>query len=476
MKLTFWGAARQVTGSMYLLELDDYKILIDCGLDMKKERQNGSYEDTNKPYAGSLFPFDASLINLVILTHAHIDHSGNLPNLVREGFEGQIICTSATYTLTRLLLHDSAMLHQRRLKKLSGKSSQKNLFTPSEISSWYLPKHVEDTEEYFFPLQFNRRFQITKGVWVTLIPTGHLLGAANVFLEVEEDGQIKKILFSGDIGRKNYPLLPDPQKPPQADYLLCETTYGSRLHQTHGTAEDEVCKIIQQACVDIPGRLIVPAFSVGRTQALLYVLHKLSVQKRLPPIKIFSDSPLAHQSTKAYETYLSLLNEEAKNFYTEHKSLFDFENLIYVEDLKTSKLISNHSEPCIIISSSGMIQGGRIEHHIKANIQNPYATILLIGFAAEGTLGHQLLHGDKTIEIGEKKLAVLANIRSIDIFSGHGDQNDLLEFVEHQDNKQLKQIFLIHGEESSMQTFKEALEQRNYPQVSIPQKGDTFCL
>ncbi len=476
MKLTFWGAARQVTGSMYLLELDDYKVLIDCGLDMQKERQKENEEDLHKPYKGSLFPFEASLINVVILTHAHIDHSGNLPNLVREGFEGQIICTSATFTLTRLLLHDSAMLHQRRLKKLSGKNSKKNQIKPSELASWYLPKHVEDTEEYFFPLQFNRRFQIIQGLWVTLIPTGHLLGAANVFLEVEEEGQIKKILFSGDIGRKNYPLLQDPQKPPQADYVLCETTYGSRMHKTQGSAEDEVHSIIQQACVDIPGRLIIPAFSVGRTQALLYVLHKLSVQKRLPPIKIFSDSPLAYHSTKAYETYLSLLNEEAHSFYAEHKSLFDFENLIYVEDLKTSKLISNHTEPCIIISASGMIQGGRVEHHIKANIQNPYATILLIGFAAEGTIGHQLLHGDKTIEIGEKKLAVLANVRSIDIFSGHGDQSDLVEFVEHQDPATLKQIFLIHGEEASMQTFKELMASRNYPQVTIPAKGESFDL
>jgi len=476
MKLTFWGAARQITGSMYLLELDDYKILIDCGLDMQKERQKESKEDTHKPYKNSLFPFEASLINVVILTHAHIDHSGNLPNLVREGFEGQIICTSATYTLTRLLLHDSAMLHQRRLKRLSGKNARKKPENHPDVSSWYLPKHVEDTEEYFFPLQFNRRFQIIKELRLTLIPAGHLLGAANVFLEIEEEGQIKKILFSGDIGRKNYPLLQNPQKPPQADYLLCETTYGSRLHKTQGTAEEEVLNIIQQACVDIPGRLIIPAFSVGRTQALLYVLHKLSIQKRLPPIKIFSDSPLAYQSTKAYETYLSLLNDEANSFYAEHKSLFDFDNLIYVEDLKTSKLISNHNEPCIIISASGMIQGGRVEHHIKNNIQNPYATILLIGFAAEGTIGHQLLHGDKTIEIGEKKLAVLANIRCIDIFSGHGDQKDLLEFVEYQDSQQLKQTFLVHGEEDSMEIFKEILEKRNYPKVTIPRIGESFDL
>lgn len=477
MKLTFWGAARQVTGSMYLLELeDDYRILVDCGFDMEKGRKKIE-EDEDTEYMGNIFPFEASMINVVILTHAHIDHSGNLPNLIREGFEGQIICTSATQTLTRLLLHDSAQLHQRRLKKMQGKQKKfKNKYT-TDTSEWYLPKHVEDTEEYFFPLQFNRRFQIVKGVWVTLIPTGHLLGAANAFLEIEEQqGSIKKILFSGDIGRKNYPLLQDPQKPPQADYVLCETTYGNRLHKSQGSPEDEIFEIINQACVQIPGRLIIPAFSVGRTQALLFTLHKLSVEKRLPPIKIFSDSPLAHHSTRAYETYSGLLNEEAQKFYAEHKNLFDFENLIYVEDLKTSKLISNHSEPCIIISSSGMIQGGRIEHHIKANIQNPYATILMIGFAAEGTLGHQLLHGDKTLEIGDKKFAVLANIRSIDIFSGHGDQNDLLEFVKSQHPETLKQTFLIHGEESSMKDFKELLESHQYKNITIPMKGESFNL
>jgi len=477
MKLTFWGAARQVTGSMYLLELeDDYRILVDCGFDMEKGRKKIDEEGEGTSYTGNIFPFEASMVNVVVLTHAHIDHSGNLPNLIREGFEGQIICTSATQTLARLLLQDSAQLHQRRLKKMQGKQKKSKSKYTTDTSEWYLPKHVDDTEEYFFPLQFNRRFQIVKGVWVTLIPTGHLLGAANAFLEIEEQGTHKKILFSGDIGRKNYPLLQDPQQPPQADYVLCETTYGNRLHKSQGVAEDEIFEIINEACVQIPGRLIIPAFSVGRTQALLFTLHKLSVEKRLPPIKIFSDSPLAHHSTRAYETYSGLLNEEAQKFYAEHKNLFDFENLIYVEDLKTSKLISNHAEPCIIISSSGMIQGGRIEHHVKANIQNPYATILMIGFAAEGTLGHQLLHGDKMIEIGDKKFPILANIRSIDIFSGHGDQNDLLEFVKYQRPEDLKQIFLIHGEESSMQDFKKLLENHQFTNITIPAKGDTFEL
>lgn len=471
MKLTFWGATRQVTGSMFLLETDDYRLLIDCGLDFEKDKDNNT---TETDCYRRLFPFEASLINTVILTHAHIDHSGNLPNLIREGFEGQIIATLPTQKLTYLLLQDSATLYQRKIKSAQKKASQYT--TVASNPQWYLPKHVEITDEHFFPLQFNRRFAITKDIYVTLIPTGHLLGAANVFLEIRENGVWKKILFSGDIGRKNYPLLPDPQIPPQADFLVCETTYGNRLHQRNLPPEEELFRIIQKTCVDIPGRLIIPAFSVGRTQALLYVLHKLSVQKRLPPIKIFSDSPLAYQSTKTYESYLHLLNQEAQDFYKVHKSLFDFENLVYVEDLRTSKQISNYYEPCIIISSSGMVQGGRVEHHVKANIQNPYATILLVGFAVEGTLGYKLLHGDKTIEIGEKKLPIYANICSIDAFSGHGDQNDLFNFVKSQNVQVLKQIFLVHGEEQSMIDFKIFLEQSGYSQVTIPNRGDTFEL
>jgi metallo-beta-lactamase family protein len=483
MKLTFWGAAKQVTGSMYLLELDDdYRILIDCGFNLEKVKSDEEEENTPSLYSGSVFPFDASLINVVVLTHAHIDHSGNIPNLVREGFEGQVVCTNATYHLAQLLLADSAMLHQKKWKKYereqkkpSSKKSKKNYI--SQPAEWYVQRHVNQAEAHFFSLQFNRRFQLTKGVHITLIPTGHLLGAANVLIEIEEKGQQKRLLFSGDIGRSNYPLLPDPEPAPQADYLVCETTYGNRKHADTQEAEKILYEIIQEACVVTNGRLIIPAFSVGRTQALLFVLHKLSLQGKLPPIKVFSDSPLAYKSTLAYNKFIHLLNEEAQGFYQAHQSLFDFENLIYVEDLKTSRLISNYNEPCIIVSSSGMIQGGRIESHIKANIQNPYATILMIGYAAEGTIGHDLIHGKKSISIKGKDMPLMAKVKRTDIFSGHGDQDDLLRFVRHQSPEALQKVFLVHGELSAMQDFKSLLETQGYQnKVEIPSKGQSFDL
>ncbi len=476
MKLTFWGATRQVTGSMYLLEVDDYRVLIDCGANFDlDEKEKKALYDLQK----SVFPFEASLINTVLLTHAHIDHSGNIPNLYKEGFEGQVVCTEPTYSLTALLLKNAASLHQRRIntingtaasKKKKGKSAKE---LPRDI---FLEKQVNEALENFFPIAFGRRYRISDQITVTYIPAGHLLGAAHIYLEVRENGELKTLCFSGDIGRKNYPLLVDPQPVPQADYLICESTYGNRLHEDTRSPEAALADVIQRTCVDIPGRLIIPTFSVGRTQALLYTLNRLYINHALPPLKVFSDSPLGFASTKAYQKYARMLNREAREFKEENDMLFDFENLIYVESNDASRAISNYSEPCIIISSSGMIQGGRVEHHIAANIENPYATILMIGYASEQTLGWRLLNGQDTITIGKEKKSVLANIEKIDVFSGHGDRDDLLRFVQMQKSDQLKSIFLIHGEEQSMIQFSETLHQHGYGQVEIPERGQSFDL
>jgi metallo-beta-lactamase family protein len=480
MKLTFWGASRQVTGSMYLLELeDDYKILIDCGSDMERHKQTDiGLPSTVNP--NGLFPFEPSQVNLVILTHAHIDHTGMLPNLFREGYEGQVLCTSPTLQLTNLLLHDTAMLNARKLKKIQGESKKKRKFrdfAQSEISALYFEKNVREAIEQFVTIPFNQRFKINKQVGLTFIPTGHLLGAANIILDITENGVQKKICFSGDIGRKNYPLLPDPQRVPQVDYLLCETTYGNRKHLTTGTTTSALAEIIKKTCIDMPGRLIIPAFSVGRTQALLYTVNKIYTEIGMPPVRVFADSPLAYSSTKVYQHFSKMLNKEAQEFYEENETLFDFDNLVYVEDLKQSKLIKNYNEPCIIISSSGMIQGGRVEQHIFDNISNPYCTILMVGYAAEGTIGHDLANGAKSLKLKNgKEIAILANIESIDIFSGHGDVDDLTEFVSWQDKNLLKQLFLIHGEEQSMIDFKNHIETQGYKNVEIPKKGQSYFL
>lgn len=484
MKLTFWGAAQQVTGSMYLLELEDgYRILIDCGSDFesrerhKKDAKNKEKKD--EPQQHGLFPFEASMVNVVLLTHAHIDHSGAIPNLYKEGYEGQVLCTDATLSLTELLLKDAASLNQKKFNAINSAEGQKRKRggkrreMPREL---YLEKTVRDSVENFVPLAFNRKFKVSDNCNVTFIPSGHLLGAAHIIVDVFENGQKKSLCFSGDIGRKNYPLLNDPSPVPEVDYLICETTYGNRFHVNKETPVEALAEVIQRTCVDMAGRLIIPSFSIGRTQALLYTLNKIYSDKGITPVKVFTDSPLALESSKVHQRNMGLLSKEAREFNEENESLFDFENLIYLESTDESRSVSSHVEPCIIISSSGMVQGGRVEHHVSQNIGNPYCTILIIGYCAEGTLGWRLMNGQTTIKIKGKDEPVLAKVERIDVFSGHGDHNDLIDFVKQQQPEKLKKTFLIHGELSSMEAFKISLEEIGYTNVEIPEKGQSYEL
>ncbi len=474
MKLQFLGAAKQVTGSMYLLELEDgYKILIDCGTDMEREI------DFETPIINkSFFPFDASLINLVVLTHAHIDHSGNIPMLFREGYEGQVLCTPPTADLTELLLFDSANLHLRRLKAAQGESNKKHkqmdrLLRKGDL---YLQKDVENSLENFVTLQFNKKFTIKPGLEITFFPAGHLLGAAHLYFSITEGDEIKTLGFSGDLGRNNYPLHIDPQILPPVDYLICESTYGNRIHEDKVSPMDAMEDIIRETCIDKPGRLVIPAFSVGRTQAVLYTLNRLIEERNFPAIRVFTDSPMGRSSTKIYAKYLSYLNPEARAFQKEYDELFDFDNLVYLQSEKESNAIQNYHEPCVIISSSGMITGGRVEKHIADNISNSYATILLIGYSAEGTLGRQLLAGSETIKVKDREYKVNARIRKIDVFSGHADQLGLLSFIKNQQIDKLKKVYLTHGEEESMLEFSQEIQKLGFNEVILPAKNETYLL
>ena len=466
MKLTFLGACEQVTGSMFLLELESgYKILVDCGANL----------ESGEPFHKG-FKFEPSELNLVVLTHAHIDHSGNIPNLYHEGYEGKILCTLPTYYLSTLLLYDSASLHQRKLNSAHKNHHRKaKRGVKNFTQGLYLEPQVKVAVEEFLPIAFNQAFFPIPEVSVTLIPAGHLLGAGYAIIEVTENGKKTSIGFSGDVGRWDYPLLPDPQPMPQVDYLICESTYGQRLHQDPNEPENILEDIIYSTCVESPGRLIIPAFSVGRTQALLYTLNKLYLKGKLPPIKVFVDSPLAIESTKVYERQKRFLNDEARSI-SENDDVFDFENLIFVEKNTESKQASNHYEPCIIISSSGMLEGGRIQYHVRQNIQNAYATFLMVGFASEGTLGRKLIDGKKTINIDGKDFNVVARIVKTDVFSGHGDQDDLLKFVGFQNSSKLKKLFIVHGDKPSMAAFKTKLHEKGYPQAVIPQYAQSFEL
>jgi metallo-beta-lactamase family protein len=471
MKIGFYGAVRQVTGSMFLLEFEnDFRLLVDCGLDFDKDKE--------APQRKRLFDFEASMVNAVVLTHAHLDHSGNLPNLLKEGFEGRIYCTHATYDLTKILLKDSASLNKKafeRFKKAQFKTKRK---IPSlDPYALYFEKDVDEVLENFQTANPDKKIKINDDVWITFHTAGHLLGAAHVEIEYRDKGGLRRIVFSGDIGRKKYPLLQDPVDiPGELDFLVCESTYGNRSHSEQQSPEEVLRRVIHETCVEKSGRLVIPAFSIGRTQALLFTLHKLAEAGELPPIKVFTDSPLAMQSTRIYEHYSSWMNKEARDFKKENDYLFDFENLVYLASAEESRALRDHTEPCIIISSSGMIEGGRITQHVLANISNPYCTIMIIGYCTPGTLGYDLINGRKMVYNNGRSYPVEAKIEVTDVFSGHGDLNDLKSFVKKQPSEKLKKIFLVHGEHQAMKDFKNSLIHEGYDQVVIPKKFEEFEL
>ena len=334
----------------------------------------------------------------------------------------------------------------------------------------YLQKHVMDTVERFVTIGFNKPFRINDEIELTFFPTGHLLGAAAAVFKVNDHGIKKSIGFTGDIGRKNYPVLNDPQPLPPVNYLISESTYGGRFHTTDKTVEETLIEIIEKCCVKEQGRLIIPAFSIGRTQSLVFALNKIFSSGLLPPVKVFVDSPMASQATGIFRKHHKLVNQEAQEFYRNQGDEFEFDNLTYVETLKDSRQVSNYFEPCIIISSAGMLEGGRIQDHLFYNIQNYYCTILFIGYCAKGTLGHRLLRGDSIVHIKDRDLAVYATILKTDVLSAHGDHKDLMDTIKEQDKTVLKQVFLVHGETESMQALANDLHTEGY-NVDIPEKG-----
>jgi len=473
MKVTFWGAARQVTGSMHLLTLaNGFNILIDCGLNYENKK---TFDDDNRN-----FPFLPESLDLVILTHAHIDHSGNLPNLLKQGYNGQILCTDASVELTKNLLLDSLNVQQIESNKRSGarrKKGKQAKFSRAEgqreAVTLYNRKHVEMVCDAMVGIAFRKPLVINEHLTIEFFEAGHILGAASVKMTVTENGEQKIIGFTGDLGNYNSKLVKDPQPMPDIQYLVSESTYGGRLHTDVAEAESLLLEYVNNTCVKFNGKLVIPAFSVGRTQAIIFALHQLQVKGLLPNIKIYSDSPLAIRTTKLYDLHLSSLNDEAQAFYKQHGHLFAFPQLTTIEDSKESEIISMSPEPCVIISAAGMVEGGRIQEHVRNNISNPYSTILIAGFCAPGTLGAELLIGRPTVNINKRERQVYAKIARTDAFSAHPDQNGLMRYFESVNYKSLKKIFLVHGDESSMTKFKEHL---NLPTVEMPMEGQAFEL
>lgn len=469
MKLQFCGAARQVTGSSHLITLDSgYKILLDCGL------FQGSYNEDL--IANNEFLFDPAEINCVILSHAHMDHTGRLPKLVKEGFTGKIHATHATRSLCAIMLLDGAYIQERDAEFYNKKSQGKNLkapYVPRE--PLYTTKDVDAAMNLFIGYNYNQWHRVCNGVRVLFKDTGHILGSSSLTLEIEENGKKTYVGFTGDIGRPNRPILRDPQPMPEVDYLILESTYGDTTHESPPNEIDRFLEIITQTCIKKRGKLIIPAFSIGRTQELVYLLDQASNANRLPPVKVYVDSPLAVNATTVFGSHPECFDNEMNKYLLIDENPFGFNDLVYIREVEQSKALNDSKEPCIIISSSGMMNAGRVKHHLFNNIENSRNTFLIVGYCSPDTPGGMLRNGATYLTIFGERKTVRADVEVMDSFSAHGDRVEMLGFIENQ-KARAKKIFLVHGEYDTQQSWRSYLMEKGHSGIEIPAKGEVFTL
>ncbi|MEM1294773.1 MAG: MBL fold metallo-hydrolase [Verrucomicrobiota bacterium] len=456
MKLTFCGAAETTTGSQHLLEINDQRILLDCGL--YQGRRDVSYE-RNKT-----FFFDPASLDAVVLSHAHIDHSGNLPNLCKNGYKGNIYSTFATRDLCQIMLADSAKIQAHDMKWINKRRKKAE---EEPISALYTQLEAEQCIRQFVNIGYERSLPIANGVFLTFIDAGHILGSAQVILDIQEfsTGRMKRFVFSGDVGRGDNRILRDPQIPENVDFLLMESTYGNREHEQDTESAEEIGKIIQKA-VESRGKVIIPAFAVERTQQLIYVLHQLVEEGKMPDIPIYVDSPLAVNATEIFRLHPECFNKDIYKFLFEKRNPFGFEGLQLIRSVRGSKSLNESDEPCVIISASGMCESGRILHHLRNNIGNTRNTILFVGYCAANTLGRRIRDREKTVPIFGDKHRVKAKIEEMDSFSGHADRSELLRYYDSITGP-LEQTWLIHGESEQSHALCSALEERKRGKVEV---------
>ncbi|MCX6288974.1 MAG: MBL fold metallo-hydrolase [Bacteroidetes bacterium] len=466
MKISFHGAARTVTGSKHLVQLDNNEtFLLDCGL------FQGMGRDTDS--LNAKFGFDATKVDYVILSHAHIDHSGLLPKLVKEGFTGTIYCTPGTKALTEILLEDSAMI-QRDDAKYGNKRRAKQGLPP--IEPLYDIDDVNLTIPLLKAVEYNTPTKISDSVAVLFTDAGHIIGSAAVSLKIKNGENIESLTFSGDIGRYRDMILRSPSEFPHADYIIIESTYGDKLHDLIHTTPDDLLKWIESTCVEQKGNLIIPAFSVGRTQEILFELNQLSLEKRLPHIPIYVDSPLSMEATEVLKKFPKYFNKKIQKILEVDDDPFDFEGLRYIKSVEESKALNEDLHPKVIISASGMADAGRVKHHIKNNISNAKNTILLVGYCEPHSLGGRLMNGAKEVKIYSELCDVVAKVGSIRSMSAHGDYEDLMQFLACQTPDLVKQVFVVHGEAEVQDHFAERLRKKGFKEVHAPEMHESFEL
>lgn len=464
MKIQFCGAARNVTGSAHLVTLDDgFKILLDCGL------FQGSYKKDLK--SNGSFLFDPKDIDCLVLSHAHIDHSGRIPKLVKEGFTGPIHATHATRSLCSIMLLDSAFIQEKDAEYYNKKQKSKRNQPGFEWRQpLYTSQDVDDSMPLFVGYGYNQWHHIHRDVRVMFTDAGHILGSASVTLEIKENGKTTMLGFTGDIGRPNRPILRDPQPMPPCDYLITESTYGDRLHESAPNEMTHFLKVIQEACVEKKGKLIIPAFSVGRTQEIVYLLDQAHTAGKLPALPVYVDSPLAINATAVYGSHSECFDNELHRYLLIDENPFGFNNLKYLREVERSKALNNSTEACIIISSSGMMNAGRVKHHLFNNVENPRNTFLIVGFCAEGTPGRQLRDGAEKIKLFGKYVKVKAKVEMMDSFSAHGDREEMKTFLQNQ-RERAKHVFLVHGDYEVQKSWKDTLLEFGFKKVDIPAQG-----
>ena len=458
MKIAFHGAARTVTGSKHLLTLKNgKKVLLDCGLFQGMGRET---EPLNRE-----FGFVAGEVDALVLSHAHIDHSGLIPKLVKEGFKGNIYCTPATVALARVLLEDSAEIQESEVKygnkkrKAQGEQLLQPLYTKVDALAAFGLFQQQD---------YGTWFTVIEGVEAMYTDAGHIIGSACVHLRVTENGTVRQLTFSGDVGRYRDMILRSPETFPQADYIIMESTYGNTLHEDVKSSIDHLLEWINKICFENGGKLIIPAFSLGRTQEILYAFNQLELERRLPKLDYFLDSPLSITVTDIVKRFPQYFNRTIQKVLASDNDPFHFEGLKYIENVEDSKLLNYRNDPCVIISASGMAEAGRVKHHISNNIENDRNGILMTGYCEPNSLGGRLLAGNKEVNIFGVRHQVHAEVGVIKSMSAHGDYEDLCQWLACQDKKLIRKLFLVHGEYEVQDQLKQRLLKKGFHDVEVP--------
>jgi metallo-beta-lactamase family protein len=464
MKIKFIGAAREVTGSKHLITTDlGKRILLDCGMFQGKGLETDSMNRD--------LMYDPSAIDHIILTHAHIDHAGLIPYMYKLGFRGSVVCSNGTRDLCAIMLADSAFIQEHDTITFNKRRAKKGLPLVTPI---YTQADATACMAQFIGVPNEMKFRIDDSIKVKFTNTGHMLGSGVANIQIIENGQIKRIAYTGDIGRPVDPILASPQPFPQADILITESTYGDRLHHDVQTAEEELLKVVVETCVNKGGKLIIPAFSVGRTQEVVYAFNNFFNQGRMPEVDVFVDSPLAVNATTVFRMHPECFNKDFARVMETDPDPFGFDNLFYITRVEDSKKLNDHKKPCIIISASGMMEAGRVKHHLANNISDPKNTILVVGYCAPSTLGARIVRGDKEVSIHGTIYEVKADVRKIESFSGHGDYKEMISFLGCQDKSALEKTFIVHGEYETQKRYVSSLQNEGYKNIEIPARGQEY--